>query len=71
MKVWINRAKGRDIGGLAIVAARSAKEAHRKLVAEDESYWDWYRSEDWEEAPMLTANTDKPCFIAEESYQGW
>lgn len=70
MKVWINKATGGHVGGLAIVAARSAEEAHGTLMAKDYSYEYWYKFDGWEEIPILEANTDAPCFIAEDAHEG-
>lgn len=70
MKVWINKASGGYVGGLAIVAARSSEEAHGVLLSENDSYKYMYEFQGWEEAPMLTADTDRPCFIAEDSHEG-
>lgn len=84
MKVWINKRYGDDYtGGMIIVAANSAKEAHETLHNDpsytylyrqkaDGSYRDYhYAAEDWEEIPLLTYNGDKPCVIDEAGYSDY
>lgn len=80
MKVWINKRHGGYTGGMIIVAANSAKEAHETLH-NDSSYWHlyypyddgtyddfYYELEGWEEIPNLIYNSDKPCVIDEAGY---
>lgn len=69
MKVWINKTSYPYSGGLAIVAANSAEEAHGILVKEI-CHHDFYASDTWEEAKLLSANTDAPCLIAEDCHEG-
>lgn len=83
MKVWINRRSGGYSGGMILVAANSAEEAHKAFHAETDLNWMWdnitwetppyvedkyYYPENWEEMPMLNANVDKPQVLAEEGY---
>lgn len=72
MKLWINRCtyKGGYSGGLAIVAANSAEEAHGVLLKYNEFYRDWYEIDNWECVETAYVNTKEPYFIAEDSHEG-
>ncbi len=83
MKVWINKRSGGYSGGMILVAANSAEEAHK--VFHDDPYckWMWddisregptqtddyyYQPEDWQEMPILEAKVDKPQVLEEAGY---
>lgn len=81
MKVWINRRSGGYSGGMILVAANSAEEAHKAFHDTPEycNMWTsfpedgyisdaYYYPDGWEEMPMLEANVDKPQVLAEEGY---
>lgn len=70
MKLWINRAKGGYCGGLTIVAANSAEEAHGVLSKASEFYTDWYDVNNWECIENAYVDTEEPYFIAEDSHEG-
>lgn len=83
MKVFANYRLGGYSGGMILVAANSAEEAH-KVFHEDERFdymwcdWSWedsryvedfyYQLDDWKEMPMLQANVDVPQVLAEGGY---
>lgn len=83
MKVFVNHRSGGYSGGMMIVAANSAEEAH-KVFHSDERFdymWtDWteeespyiddfyYSPDAWEELPMLEAHVDTPRVLAEAGY---
>lgn len=84
MKVWINKLVVPYGGGIILVAANSAEEAHEVFHADPDLYWMWdnitwenppyvedsyYHPQNWHELPMLTANVDKPQVLAEGSYK--
>uniref|UniRef100_A0AAU8AWF0 Uncharacterized protein n=1 Tax=Dulem virus 40 TaxID=3145758 RepID=A0AAU8AWF0_9CAUD len=83
MKVWINKRTGDYSGGMILVAANSADEAHMVFHSDPKFDWMWYnitwetppyvddsyyQPENWEEMPMLEANVDKPQVLAEAGY---
>lgn len=70
MKVWINKRCGDYEGGMIIVAANSAKEAHKTFLNDfDYNHLDdTYFSVNWQEVPNLIYNGDKPCVIVEHGY---
>jgi|GEM_PF-2806942 hypothetical protein len=83
MKVWINKRTGGYSGGMILVAANSAEEAHKIFHSDPNLDWMWYnitwemhpyvednysQPENWEEMPMLEANVDKPQVLAEAGY---
>lgn len=83
MKVWINRRTGVYSGGMILVAANSAEEAHKVFHSDPNLGWMWYnitwetppyvedncyQPENWEEMPMLESNVDKPQVLAEAGY---
>lgn len=83
MKVWINKRCGGYSGGMILVAANSAEEAHKAFHADPNLDWMWgditwetppyveeyyYLPENWEEMPMLEANVDTPQVLAEAGY---
>lgn len=72
MKLWINRCTygGGYSGGLAIVAANSAEEAHGVLIKHDSFYKDWYEANNWECIENAYVDTEEPYFIAEDSHEG-
>lgn len=83
MKVWINRRTGGYSGGMILVAANSAEEAHKVFHSDPDLNWMWdnitwetppyvednyYQPENWEEMSMLQSNVDKPQVLAEAGY---
>ena len=79
MKVWINKRYDGYSGGMIIVAANTAEEAHETLHDDsnydylyykvDDDYKDYhYEIENWVEVPNLVYEGDKPCVIAEDGY---
>lgn len=82
MKVWINKRYGGYTGGMIIVAANSAEEAHETFhndyrygymytKLEDGSYLDHeYFPENWEEVPYLFYDEVTPYVIDEAGYSG-
>lgn len=81
MKVWANYRNGGYSGGMILVAANSAEEAH-KAFRESKEYavlsWsevyngvngdDYYHADKWEQIPILEAHVDKPQVLAEAGY---
>lgn len=83
MKVWANYRNGGYSGGMILVAANSAEEAH-DAFHKDENYsymfsvWnepngvyvsdEYYYRDGWKQLPMLEANVDKPQVLAEAGY---
>lgn len=83
MKVWANYRNGGYSGGMILVAANSAEDAHEVFHA-DERYcrmWttynepngvyvsdEYYSRDGWELMPTLEANVDKPQVLAEAGY---
>ncbi len=81
MKVWINYRDNNYSGGMMLVAAHSAEEAHEVFHSNETLGWMWeedeyagyiydsyYNSNTWELMPMLEANVDKPQVLAEAGY---
>lgn len=83
MKVWINRRFGGCSGGMILVAANSAEEAHKAFHDDPDFKWMWtdisreapprtddyyYQPECWEEMPMLEAHVDTPQVLDEDGY---
>lgn len=83
MKVWINKRTGGYSGGMILVAANSAEEAHKAFHAYPDLYWMWdnitwdtppyvldhyYLPENWEEMPMIEAKVDNPQVLVESGY---
>lgn len=68
MKVWFNRVEAGYGGGLAVVAANSAEEAHGTLAKVDSFLLEWYKFENWECSDNVTADTEIPYIIAEDHY---
>ena len=80
MKVWMNKRQGGYSGGMILVAANSAEEAHKVFHQDkylgymwaafcDGTVRDYYYSPDgWKEVPNLWYAGVKPCVIAEEGY---
>lgn len=83
MKVWVNYRNGGYSGGMILVAANSAEEAHMAFHA-DERYvcmWtsydepngmyvsdEYYFRDGWELMLTIEANVDKPQVLAEAGY---
>ena len=79
MKVWMNKRQGGYSGGMILVAANSAEEAHEVFHADAHFayYWDemdgvvydsYYMPANWEVVPNLEYHGEYPCVIAEEGY---
>lgn len=68
MKVFINTRKHGYSGGLIVVAAESAFEAHGVMCAQNEGLEHYYQVGDWQELTNVTANVDKPQVLAEDGY---
>lgn len=84
MKVWVNyRDDGGYSGGMILVAANSAEEAHTVFHADERlgymwTYWSWedppyisdeyYKPDGWKLMPLLEANVDKPQVLAQAGY---
>lgn len=80
MRVWFNTRTGGWSGGMILVAANSAEEAHETVHNDsrfsylyskksDGTYRDlYYMLSDWEEIPTLTYSGSKPCVIMEAGY---
>lgn len=59
MKVWINKRTGGYSGGLLLVAANSAQEAHELCLNSEKMehfYWEWYYGEDEDETEQEVYN---------------
>lgn len=80
MKVFMNKRQGSYSGGMILVAANNAEEAH-KIFHQDkdleymwDAYWDgtvcdyYYMPENWQEVPNLEYHGEIPCVIEEEGY---
>lgn len=79
MKVWVNYRSGGYSGGLILVAANSAEEAHETfhndfcltyMWNDIDGYVDdfYYYPNGWKELPNVVANVDKPQVLAEGGY---
>lgn len=80
LKVWINKRYNDYEGGMILVAANSAEEAHKTVHNDprysylsyqkrDGTYIDYhYASTDWREVPRLSYNGLEPCVIDEDGY---
>lgn len=79
MKVWMNKRTGGYSGGMILVAANSAQEAHEVFHADARFayYWNilddvtddfYYSPVGWEEVSNLEYHGEYPCVIAEEGY---
>lgn len=83
MKVYVNYRDGSYSGGMMLVAANSAEEAHKTFHADKRfgymwDVWSWedppyvldeyYKPDNWELIPMLEAHVDKPQVLAEAGY---
>ena len=80
MKVFVNKRTGNYSGGMILVAANSAEEAHKAFHSDDDfsDYWTtdydgmevdyYYQKENWKEVEGLTCDIDRPCVIDEEWY---
>ena len=66
MKVWLNYEDYSENGGIMLVAANSAEEAHKAFHEDDRFGYMWYdgdryyKPQGWELMPMLEAKVDKP-----------
>lgn len=68
MDIYINKRFGKYSGGLAVVAANSAEEAHEVLMQVDRSH-DWvYEAKDWQKLENCIANVTEPQYLAEDGY---
>lgn len=83
MKVFVNYRDGGYSGGMILVAANSAEEAHKVFHADEYLYWMWddvnwenppyvedhyYLPDGWKEIPMLEAHVDTPQVLAEAGH---
>lgn len=82
MKVWVNYRDGGYSGGMILVAANTAEEAHKVFHSDEHHKWMWddlswanepvedyyYKPDGWKLMPMLEANVDKPQVLAEAGY---
>ena len=68
MKVFINKRKPGWSGGLIVVAASTAYEAHGVMCAYDKCLEYYYKVDSWQELSNVTANVDKPQVLAEDGY---
>lgn len=80
MKVFVNKRNCGYSGGMILVAANSAEEAHKAFHADDDYSWMWYENYDgmeidyyyqrngWVEVEGLTCDTEIPCVIDEDGY---
>ena len=83
MKVWINYRDGGYSGGILLVAANTAEEAHKAFHDDPNLEWMWdniswenplyvedsyYKPDGWKELPNVVANVDKPQVLAEGGY---
>ena len=83
MKVFANYRDGGYSGGMILVAANSAEEAHKAFHDDEKLKWMWdniswenppyvednyYHPYGWKEMPMLEAHVDKPQVLAEAGY---
>lgn len=66
MKVFVNYRNGGYSGGMILVAANSAEEAHEAFHKDEQCRWmftvwsdEYYYREGWKLMPMLEANVDK------------
>lgn len=64
MKVFINHPIRGRVGGLIVVAAASASEAHRILCAQGEWLAYWYGQDRWEELTGVTSDAETPRILA-------
>lgn len=69
MPVFANKQTANYSGGMCIVAARSAEEAH-EVIAKYEDGWfcDDYKKDNWKQVPNVYCETDTPVFIDEDGY---
>lgn len=83
MKVWVNHRRGGYSGGMMLVAANTAEEAHEVFHADERFNYMWtdwsledptcisdeyYEPDGWKLMPLLEANVDKPQVLAEAGY---
>lgn len=83
MKVWVNYRNGGYSGGMILVAANFAEEAHEAFHKDEKcshmfTVWnepngvyvsdEYYYRDGWKLMPMLEANVDKPQVLAEAGY---
>ena len=83
MKVFANYRSGGYSGGVILVAANSAEEAHKAFHENEYLKWMWndinwenppyvedlyYKPDGWKEMPMLEAHVDKPQVLTEAGH---
>lgn len=79
MKVFLNKRKGLNSGGMLLVAANNSEEAHEVFHDNRElshmwNEWDgittdfYYERENWEELEGMNYDTEIPCVIDESGY---
>lgn len=83
MKVFANYRERGYSGGIILVAANSAEEAHEVFHSDDNYTWMWdnvtwetppyvedfyYHPDGWKEMPMLEAHVDTPQVLTEAGY---
>ena len=70
MKVFINKPSGDYVGGLIVVAANSALEAHGVMCAEDENLTYYYEPYGWHELKGVISDAKSPCVWAHGEHEG-
>lgn len=70
MKVYINKPTGGYIGGLIIVAANSALEAHGAMCLEDDSLTYYYDADGWQELEGVISDSKIPRVLAHGEHEG-
>lgn len=79
MKVFLNKRKGLNSGGMLLVAANNPEEAHEVFHDDRElshmwNEWDgvttdyYYERKNWEELEGMDYDTTIPCVIDESGY---
>lgn len=79
MKVFMNKRSGKYEGGMILVAANNAKEAHEVFHSDARFayYWDefdgktydrYYELKDWKQIDGMEYDTKYPCVIDEDGY---
>ena len=74
MKVWVNHRIGKYGGGMILVAANSAEEAHKVFHEDPDFFYMWqyiesedkivdnyYKKENWREIPTLVSHKKNIC----------
>ena len=70
MKIWINKAVGSYLAGLAVVAARNEFEAHGVLTQKDNWYNSYFKFENWTCVEQSVVDSEEPYMIAIECHEG-